>query len=89
MTNEKDIAEIKKLVGTKKIIIGTQRTLKSLKQGKIEKIFLSANNPLKKDFDYYAKVGKVKIIQLEVANDELGDICKKPYSISVLGVLKG
>ncbi len=89
MSNEKDIAEIKKLIGTKKLIIGAQRTLKRVREGKMDKIFLSSNSPYKKDFEYYNKIGKVKVIQLEYANDELGDICKKPYAISVLGILKG
>ena len=89
MSSEKDITEIKKLVGTKKLVIGAQRTLKSIREGKIDKVFLSSNSPYKKDLDHYAKVSKIKVVQLEYANDELGDLCKKPYAISVLGVLKG
>lgn len=82
-TNE----EIKKLVATPKALIGTETTLKALKAGKLAKIYLAKNvNELtRQDIETYAKIANVEIKTLEVRNDELGVICRKPFSISVLG----
>lgn len=84
------ISEIKKLIGSKKMIIGTRQTLKNIKRGDIKKVFVSANCPdhLKQDLTYYGKLGSIEVVELEQANDELGSICKKGFSISVIGVLK-
>jgi ribosomal protein L30E len=83
--------EIKKLIATPKVIVGTQRTLKSVRAGKIAKIFLAKNvkETIKSDIESYAKVqGNIEIVTLELGNDELGTMCKKPFAISVLGELR-
>ena len=83
-------SDIKKMIKAGNIVIGTERALKSLKLGKIQKIFLSSNCPVKveKDITYYAGMVGAEAIKLEYPNDELGTICKKPFSISVLALLK-
>ena len=82
--------EIETLIKAGNIVIGTERALKSLKLVKIQKIFLSSNCPVKveKDITYYAGMVGAEAIKLEYPNDELGTICKKPFSISVLALLK-
>ncbi len=88
---DKIVTEIKGLLKTKKLIIGTEKTMKNLLLGKIERIFLSSNCPenIREDINYYSKLQTFGVIELKYPNDELGAICKKPFSISVLGVLKG
>lgn len=88
---DEDIEEIRKLLKTKKLVIGTEKTLKNIKLGKVATVFLSANCPEKiaEDIDYYKKMGDFKVIKLKYSNDELGAICKKPFFISMLFVLKG
>ena len=85
-----NIDDIKKRVKEKKIIIGTKRTVKALKLGKVEKIFLTSNCPddVKEDIGYYAKLGKTRIVKLKQPSGELGTICKKPFPISVLSFQK-
>ncbi len=85
------ISEIKKTIKEGKAIIGTEKTLKNLKLGKVSKVFLTSNCPagVKKDIKYYSKLAKVDVVQLKQPNDELGALCKKPFSISVLSVVKG
>ena len=82
--------QIKKLIKEEKIIIGSERTLKSLKLGKIGKVLLSSNCPasVEKSVLHYSALSGAESINLKYANDELGVICKKPFSISMLGVLK-
>ena len=82
--------EIKKLLTSDNLIIGTKRTIKLLKQGKISKVFMTSNCPagVAQDIEHYAGIGSVEIVRMTQANDELGALCKKPYSISLLGVPK-
>ena len=84
-------AEIKKLIKAGNVIFGTERAMKNLKLGRVQKILLSANCPAKveKDASYYAGLNGAELHKLDYPNDELGVICKKPFSISVLAVLKG
>ena len=91
MVKKIDSAEIKKMIKTGNIIIGTERSIKSLKIGKVQKVLLSSNCPSKveKDINYYAGLSGAELYKLAYPNDELGVICKKPFSISVLALLKG
>ena len=83
--------EIKKLIKSKKVIIGTDRTIKGLKLGKIDKVLLSSNCAERtvNDINYYAALSKAETIRVKYQNEELGVICKKPFSISVLSIPKG
>ena len=85
------LAEIKKMVKSGNIIIGTKRTIKSLKLGKVEKVLLSSNCPagVEKDVSYYAGLSGAEYSKIDYPNDELSLICKKPFSVSVLALLKG
>ena len=84
-------AEIKKMLKLGNIIIGTERTIKSLKLGRIAKVLVSSNCPAKveKDISYYVGLSGAELHKLDYPNDELGVICKKPFSISVLALTKG
>ena len=80
------LEEIKKYIKSDKLIFGTDETLKSLRKGTLDKVFLAAKTKqsTSEDFNHYAKLAKVEVIQLDLPNDELGTFCKKPYSISVI-----
>ena len=88
---DKKIVELRDLISEKKVIVGSKRTIKAIKLGKIEKVFLSSNclPKAKDDIKQYSKLSKATVSQLRYPSDELGVLCKKPYSISVLGLLKG
>ena len=91
MTKKITSAEIKKLLKTGNLIIGTERTVKNLKLGRVQKVILSSNCPanVEKDITYYSGLNSTEVYRLDYPNDELGVICKKPFSISVLALLKG
>ena len=84
-------SEIKKIIKAGNVVLGTQRAVKSLRLGKVEKIMVSSNCParVEKDINYYAGLTGTEFHKLDFPNDELGVICKKPFSISVLAVVKG
>lgn len=81
--------KIKQILKSDKVVLGTKETLQCLKKGSLSQILVSSNCPetVKKDIEYYAKLGDVKVVGVKYPNDELGILCKKPYAVSVLGVL--
>lgn len=89
-TENKQIEEIRKYIESEKVIIGTEVTLKKLKSNDLNKVFLSSNIPedIKEDIMHYSSLQDIEIINLDILNDELGVICKKPFSVSLLGILK-
>ncbi len=78
--------DLKKDLKEKKPIIGSDRTLKALKNGKLERIYMASNTKedIKEDIKYYSKLANVKVIELKEDNSKLGIICKKPFNISVI-----
>ncbi len=89
-TTRKDPAvEIRKLFEEGKLVIGTERVEKLLKQGKLKKVFIASNckEDTKQSFEAYAKLAKADFEQIELSNEEMGIACKKPFSISAVGVL--
>jgi len=84
------VGEIKKLLKNKEIILGTEKVLKELKLGKLAKVYVSNNTPesVRADLTKYGKLVDVEIINLKFSNEEIGEICKKPFLISVLGQIK-
>lgn len=82
--------DIQKLVKEKRLVFGTNKVLKGLKQGKFESILTSKNTPedVMDSIKQYSKIGKVEMIALPYTNEELGVVCKQSFSISVIGMLK-
>jgi large subunit ribosomal protein L30e len=78
--------ELRTAIKEATVAFGTEETIKRLKNGNVKKVFLASNCPesTRKKIEYYAKIGKVELVKLDVPNDEIGMICKKPFSISVL-----
>lgn len=89
MVKETD-TDFKKVLKNKNLIVGTEKTAKQLKLGKLAKVFVTANAPegVRADINYYAKLTKTEVMNLKYTNEELGELCKRPFSISVLGLLK-
>jgi len=80
--------EIKKLLTTDKLVIGTNNVLKGLRQKLLKKIFISKNCPadVLEDIEKYAKMTNTELVRLDIPNEELGTICKKPFFVSLVGV---
>ncbi len=81
------MTDFTQLIHSKKATIGTQKTLKALKLGKLAKVYVTQNCPplLKQNIERQAQMTQTEIVPLEVPNNELGTLCKKPFSISLLG----
>ncbi len=82
--------EIRKFLEQGKGVIGSRVVIKKLNNKLIAKIFIAKNckQEIKADIEKLAKISEVEIINLDISNDELGILCRKPFHISVVGVLK-
>ncbi|MEM4637995.1 MAG: ribosomal L7Ae/L30e/S12e/Gadd45 family protein [Candidatus Woesearchaeota archaeon] len=82
--------EIRKNLTTKKLIIGSDETLKNIRKGKIVKVYVASNcsDEILRDLKKYSKISGFEVLETKIPNEELGAVCKKPFNISVLGLLK-
>ena len=90
MATENPLAEIKKHISDKRLVLGTKATIRNMKLGKVQKVFLTSNCPdsVRNDVEHYSSVSSCKIENLTIPNEELGVICKKQFSVSIAGLLK-
>ncbi len=77
--------EIRKLIGTDKLVIGTERTIKALKKDELAKVVVSSNCS---DSVRNQLSGKAEIVNVQESNEELGVLCKKPFRVALLGIKK-
>ena len=84
------LTELRKHVQGSKLVIGTAAVMKLLKHNKLARIFAASNclASIKDDLKHYGTMSDCGIVELEIPNDELGVLCKKPFSISVVGILR-
>lgn len=84
------VKELRDFIKQEKVVIGTDKTLKMLKTNQLSKVFLSSNcpNDIKESISLMCTLGSVEMVQLENLNEEIGEICKKPFSISIIGILR-
>lgn len=84
------VDEIKKLLKTENLVFGAEKTIKALRNNELIKVFLASNAPeeMIKDIEYYSSIANVEFEKLDVPNDELGVVCKKPFSIVCIGMKK-
>lgn len=82
--------QLRKLIEEKKVTIGTTSTITALKKGNLKRLVIASNASAttKNQTARYSKQTGVPIDELSVPNDELGVMCKKPFSIALLGIRK-
>jgi large subunit ribosomal protein L30e len=82
--------DIRKLLTTKKLVIGEDEVLKHARKGTLGKVYHASNmnKSVLADLQRYGKISHFEVLDTKVLNDDLGTVCKKPYSISTIGVLK-
>lgn len=83
------VAEIKKLLEQDKLVIGADETIKGLRAGKVKRVFLSSNvsTEVKADVARFCSISNIDCVELEQSSEEAGTLCKKPFAVSVIGVL--
>ena len=84
------IDNLRKALKEGKLKTGLEETNKLLKKDKVKEVFVASNcpenweNTLKK----YCEITKCKFSKLKENSNEVGAICKKPFSIVVCCYLK-
>jgi ribosomal protein L30E len=84
----KDIDEVRKLLAAKTLLIGERTVTKNLLQGTLRKVFLAKNckADIRREVERAKTVSGVAVAVLDMTNEELGVVCKRPYAVSLLGV---
>ncbi len=72
--------EMKKIMKTGKVYLGYRQALKAIKKGEAKLIIVASNAPETIDTD-------VPVIKFEGDGFELGALCGKPFSVSVVTVV--
>jgi len=82
---------IKEKIKQDKVIIGYKTVIKLLKSARPEFVVLAANTPndKKKMIELNAKISKVQVKEYPKDGVDLGLLCGKPFSISVLAIKRG
>ena len=77
---------IRVAVDTGNVILGSKRTIQSLKLGKGKLVGMASNIPedLKEDIEYYAKLSEIPVYTHEGTSVELGSVCGKPFTVGAL-----
>ena len=80
------LEELKIALKEQKPTLGTQESMKLLKLGEAKTVFLAQNCPpsVRDDIKHYAELSGAKVVELDIPDDEVGILCKKRHSVSVL-----
>jgi large subunit ribosomal protein L30e len=80
------LEELRKAIKQQDLTYGTEQTLKNLKLSKVKVVFLASNCPqeVRDNVTHYAELANAKIMELEIPDEEVGVLCKKRHSVSVL-----
>ena len=70
---------------SKKLTLGLDRTLKKVRNQKIKIVYIASNSNAKDQLLSLGKSMGVEVVVLSENSKELGILCKKPFSVSVLG----
>ncbi|MEK6837676.1 MAG: ribosomal L7Ae/L30e/S12e/Gadd45 family protein [Nanoarchaeota archaeon] len=84
------LAQLRKHVQGGKLVLGTEEAVKLLKLNGLARVFVAANcpEPVRENIRRYCTASDCELVELPVPNDELGILCKKPFSVAVVGILR-
>ncbi len=77
---------IRVAVDTGKVILGSNKSIQAIKLGNGELVVMAANAPknLKEDIEVYSKLSEIPVHIFDGSSVDLGSICGKPFTVSVL-----
>lgn len=80
--------EIKLLIETGKVIIGSKKGIRELLVGNPKAVIYASNIPkeLISDIEYYADEAKIIRLKFPGTSLELGKLCGKPFPVSLITV---
>ncbi|MBI5797661.1 ribosomal L7Ae/L30e/S12e/Gadd45 family protein [Candidatus Woesearchaeota archaeon] len=80
------VEDLKKAIKEEKLTFGAEETIRKLKLGKIKTVFIAKDckASYKDRILDYKKQGNIKVLELDISESEIGTLCKKQFSISML-----
>ncbi len=73
-------------IKNKKLIFGLDRIIKKIKNQKVKKVYISSNSHMKEHISNLCKKFDVEAESVRENSKEIGVLCKKPFSISIIGI---
>jgi large subunit ribosomal protein L30e len=82
--------EIKEALKEGRVLLGRDSSVRLLKAGKLKSVFFATNcaPETRKELEYYGKVGKVELKGFKGTSAQLGQLCGKPFNVTILGIKK-
>ena len=77
---------IRVAVDTGDVILGSEKSIQSLKLGKGQFVIVAQNAPkdIIEDVEYYAKLSEIPYHIYDGTSVELGSVCGKPFTVATL-----
>ena len=84
------ISELKNALKEDKAVLGWNSIERLIKSGVVKKVFISvkASEKVLEDVSHYSKISGFVVEEFVGDAYELGVLCKKPFPVSVLGVME-
>ncbi len=79
---------LKTAVSTGDVRLGTNMAMKAVKEGKAKLVVIAANCPSAAEVQAAASTNGVKVYVINVAGNELGTVCGRPFAVSALAVVE-
>ncbi|OYT41437.1 MAG: 50S ribosomal protein L30e [Candidatus Altiarchaeales archaeon ex4484_43] len=81
--------DISSVMKTGKLVIGSNKVIKTLLVGNPKLIILSSNCPdsVREGIVYYSRLSKIPYSIIKDDSIELGSICGKPFPVSAIGIV--
>ncbi|BBD71648.1 50S ribosomal protein L30e [Sulfodiicoccus acidiphilus] len=81
-------SELKRLLKTGKVVIGTKESLNVVAGGKAKMLIISSylKEELREELKRHAELSNVPIYEYAGSGWELGTLCGKPYMISTMAI---
>jgi len=82
--------EIKEAVKEKKLVIGSEKVIESIKLSTLKHVIIPNNcsDDVLSDLEYYGRNFAVETKKFAGNSRQLGEICGKPFNIMLLGIKK-
>ncbi len=79
---------LKKEIKEGTFILGLNQVVKGLREGSMKKVYhaKTISEEMLVDLKHYTELAGVPLTLIPVPSDELGVLCKKPFSVTVLGI---
>lgn len=84
----KPIDNLNREIKENKAIYGSKSAIKQVLKGTIEKIYITNDAPLEIEEKLNKLKDKVQVIKLNITKEALKELCKVPFNISVISIIK-